>query len=114
MKNLTCICCGAPINRFNRKCEYCGTEYEIEDEIPKIRFETFQNPVREYKACILVNREEIAFGGEDYMRHAIRSLAESMLPAVMEGMSVRIDDEPLWDRKQITGRIKMVIPEDKR
>ena len=42
MKNLTCICCGAPINRFNRKCEYCGTEYEIEDEIPKIRFETFQ------------------------------------------------------------------------
>ena len=24
---LTCKCCGAPINRRDMKCEYCGTYY---------------------------------------------------------------------------------------
>lgn len=89
MKKLICPCCGAPINREKRKCEYCGVEFEIEeDKIVKIA--SFYNPVKEFTACAVVPREKIVHYGQAYMEHTIRELAQAMLPAVMEGMHIQI------------------------
>lgn len=112
MKNLTCVCCGAPINRKTMRCEYCGTQYEIENDIPKIRFETFQNPVKEYKACVYMSDYDAMHYGEEAMKYSIERLAHEMLPAVMEGMEiVRQHDIELMQQRLI-GRVKIVIPKN--
>lgn len=114
IKQLTCLCCGAPINRAKKKCEYCGTEYLIEEDEDKVisYVETFQNPVREYTACTLIRRGDIAFGSSRYLEYAIRQLAEKMLPAVMEGMRIHEEYGPDLDTKKIIGDIQIVIPEN--
>lgn len=111
MKKLTCLCCGAPINRAKQKCEYCGTEYIIQDETLTINVESFTNPVREFAVCRIIPKEEVAYFGETSLEKNIHRLAEAMLPAVMEGM--RIEAEPDFNTggQRLTGRIRMVIPE---
>lgn len=115
IKKLTCVCCGAPINRVTSRCEYCGTEYDLNDEIPTIKLETFTNPVKEYSACVLIDKDIAAMNGEDYMKYAIEQLAREMLPAVIEGMQIKAqsgyDYEAIrTNMLRIDGRIKMVIP----
>lgn len=110
MKKLICVCCGAPINRLKQKCEYCGTEYIIEDERPVIKFETYTNPVREFKACAVVPDEYLAKGGEEIMEIAIHELAKKMLPAVVQGMQIRTKHDPFLMSQRIDGRIRIVIP----
>lgn len=110
MKNLTCTCCGGRINRATQRCEYCGTEYVINDNIPIIRMETYQNPIKEYKACMLLDNEAVIMYGNDYMEFAVKQLAKEMLPAVMEGMQMRIEDHVPTCQKKVTGRLKVVIP----
>lgn len=112
MKKLICTCCGAPINREKRKCEYCGTEYEFDtQDRPFIRIETFHNPVREFAACAVIPRQEAVRYGEEYMKYAINNLAQAMLPAVMEGMRIQVVSDPTVDGKKLVARMKVVIPE---
>lgn len=114
MKKLTCICCGAPINRITKRCDYCGTEYDIRGDDPMIRIETYTNPVKEYSASVLVNREIAVMCGEDYMKYAIERLAHEMMPAVLEGMQIQIGE--VWsggfNDMKVSGRIRIVIPKD--
>lgn len=116
MKKLICVCCGAPINRATRRCEYCGTEYNIDSEIPMVRFETFTNPVKEYSASCLIDRDLVAMDGEKYMQYAIEHLAHAMLPAVMEGMRVWVQDldyeAHMRNQRRINGTIKIVVPKN--
>lgn len=113
MKRLICTCCGAPINRIKKKCEYCGTEYIIEDDRPVLNIETFTNPVKEYKACVIVPNEVLFRGGEEYMKAAIHQLAAEMMPAVVEGMQIRTEaNDPMRCEQKITGRIRIVIPKN--
>ena len=112
LKNLTCSCCGGTINRSTMKCEYCGTEYEIKNDIPIIRIEKFNNTVKEYKACVLVNDCDISIGGDAYMKYALQKLCEKMMPAVMEGMRVRICQDPANLQTQVEGSLKIVVPRE--
>lgn len=111
MKNLTCTCCGGRINRATRKCEYCGTEYIIDDDVQTIRFETFTNPVKEFSACAILDKEAVLLAGNDYMEFAVHKLAEQMLPAVVEGMRITVEDNHFLDQSKITGRLKIVVPQ---
>ena len=112
IERYTCTCCGAPINRSKMKCEYCGTEYKLENEIPVIRMETFRNPVKEFTACMLIDKYDAVIGGEDYMKFAVEHLARELLPAVMEGMSIRTMPEPSLCGAKLYGRVRVVIPKD--
>lgn len=110
MKKLICVCCGAPISRVTGRCEYCGTEYDLSSETPVVRFETFTNPIREYSASVLIDRELVDMSGEEYMQYAIKQLAHEMLPAVVEGMRIKVQDEYLIGQQKIDGTIKIVVP----
>ena len=112
LKNLTCTCCGGKINRTTMRCEYCGTEYEIKDNNPVIRIETFHNPIKEYKACVLVNDCDINIGGDAYMKFALQELCKEMMPAVMEGMRIRTCQDPAKLQTQIVGSLRIVVPKE--
>ena len=88
---LTCTCCGAKVNRNTYKCEYCGTEYRRDTEIPVIRMETFTNPVKAYRACAVVNREEVMRFGNDYME-------------------IRTDYDPALMQYRMEGTLRCVHP----
>lgn len=107
---LTCTCCGAKVNRNTYKCEYCGTEYRRDTEIPTIRLETFTNPVKVYRACALVNREEVMRFGNEYMEHCIRHLANEMLPAIVDNMEIRTDYDPALMQYRMDGTLRCVHP----
>lgn len=111
MKKLTCLCCGAPINRAKQKCEYCGTEYIIQDETLTINVESFTNPVEEYTACTLVPDEFLKSGGQEAMEYAIHQLAKKMLPAVVKGMRVSREYDPFENKHRLRGNMRIVIPE---
>lgn len=112
LKSLVCVCCGGRINRATMKCEYCGTEYERKNDVPIIRVESFQNPVREYRACILVDDDAINNYGEAYMKHAIQKLCEEMLPAVMSGMKIRTERDFKTKQTRVDGSLRIVIPKE--
>lgn len=111
LKNLTCTCCGGTIDRRTMKCSYCGTEYAIENDYPVIRVERFTNPVKTYRASLLVNREGVERLGADYMRYCLDRLAHEMLPALMDGMLIRSEFEPEYNQFRIDGTLRYVVPE---
>lgn len=113
LKNLTCVCCGGRINRATMRCEYCGTEYEIKDNNPIMRIESFQNPVREFRACVLVDDYDLQIGGEEYMKHATNRLCEKMLPAVLSGMRIRAERDYRTNMTRLDGSLRIVIPKEK-
>lgn len=94
------------------KCEYCGTEYEVKGGIPAIRIESFQNPIREYKACVLVDDYAIYSNGESYMKHALQKLCEEMMPAVMSGMRIRTEKDHTLNQTRFDGFLRVVIPKE--
>lgn len=112
LKNLTCVCCGGRINRATMKCEYCGTEYELNGDIPTIRIESFHNPIREYKACVLVDDYALYNNGESYMKHALQKLCEEMMPAVMSGMRIRTEKDYVLNKTRIDSSLRIVIPNE--
>lgn len=92
------------------KCEYCGTEYEIKNDVPIIRIESFQNPVREYSACVFVDDDAINNYGEVCMEHAIKKLCEEMLPAVMYGMKIKTERDLKMNKTRVDGSLRIVMP----
>lgn len=94
------------------RCEFCGTEYEIKNNVPAIRIEAFRNPVQEYRACVMVDDYELQIGGEAYMKHAINRLCEAMLPAVLSGMRVRMEKDYMAKQTRIDGSLRIVIPKE--
>lgn len=112
LKNLTCVCCGGRINRATMKCEYCGTEYKLNGDIPTIRIESFQNPIREYKACVLVDDYLLYKGGDSYMQYALQKLCEEMMPAVMSGMRIRTETDHITNKVRIDGSLRVVLPKE--
>lgn len=112
LKNLTCVCCGGRINRSTMKCEYCGTEYEIKNDNPIIRIETFHNPVKEYKASVLLDNYFLHENGDLYMKHAIQRLCEEMMPAVMSGMRIRTENDYVLNQTRLDGFLRVVIPKE--
>lgn len=108
--NLTCVCCGAPINRATMRCEYCGTEYEIKDDNPIVRIETFQNPIKTYTAVQTFSEYDLSLGGEELVGFAIRRLAQSMMPSIIEAMEIQAERNSREQSVVLRGRLKTVIP----
>lgn len=58
MKKYICPCCGGHINQLKLQCEYCGTQFEDENN-PLLRVETFTSPVDTLCCNVLVAQEDI-------------------------------------------------------
>ena len=89
-------------------CEYCGTQYkEHNDSI--IRIETFQNPVRTFKACVTL--EDMPFmSAEEFSQIAITQLTHKLAEAIAPMMEVHCERDPFRMTHRVAGRIKIIQP----
>lgn len=114
MRKLICECCGAPINPRTYKCEYCGTAYEREVNGNVVRIETFQNPVREYKAGVEVPAEAVSVMNEHgAANYAIEQLSRNLAEAIAECMQLHTHYDPRSMNHIVTARIKIIEPAER-
>ena len=110
MNKYICECCGGQINRSTMKCEYCGTAYKEEfDNV--IRIETFRNPIREYKASIILPNEMVnQLGEKETANFATVSLVGKLAEALKENMILNVENDVLMCGQKVTGYVKIVHP----
>ena len=111
MKDYTCEHCGGRIKPSTMRCEYCGTQYKIEND-RVLRIETFQNPVETFCVEEIIPIEKMkSFGAEQVsemaLKHLTKKLAESITPMMMQ-----IDSEYDFSisGERVRATIKVVRP----
>lgn len=110
MEALICKNCGGHINRNIMKCEYCGTQYKIEND-QFIRVETFQNPVRVYQSEMFIHQDAIDnIPGEDLADIAIKNLSSNLAEAIAPNMDIKTEYDPYMMRQRISARVRIVEP----
>lgn len=112
MKDYTCTHCGGQINPQTMKCEYCGTQYKIEnDQI--LRIETFHNPVETFSAAEVISREMILkLGPENASEYAMHHLASKLAECISTVMQVTTKYDYNRDLQMVRGTVKFVRPEN--
>ena len=111
MEPLICKQCGAAINRSTMRCEYCGTQYKIENQLP-VRVYVDRPQVQTLEAELSMGKEFVAGVSEkelhSFVSHNIAmKLAEALEPNV-EYM-VRADD-PIFGLYVVRGRVRILPP----
>ena len=111
MKDYRCTHCGGHISPTTMKCEYCGTQYKIEnDQI--LRIETFHNPVETFSAVEVVSKEMILkMGVENAGEYAMRHLASKLAECIPTAMQVTTEYDYSQGVQMIKGTIKLIRPE---
>lgn len=117
LKALICKCCGAPISRETMRCEYCGTEYSMENGIPVMRVETFRPNVETHCAGFLIDRYQLeqerrTGRAVDFIEFAIHRLAEAMLPEIEKNMQIKVQERPERMGVELIGAVKTIVPQE--
>ena len=110
MNKYICECCGGQINRTTLKCEYCGTEYKIDND-NFIRIETFRNPIDTYKAIITLSDEFISHvDNEDLARMTMNNLTHKLASALANNIVLEVEQDPFRRQTTVKGTIKCIRP----
>ena len=105
-----CECCGGRINRLTMTCEYCGTQYK-EEFNNVIRLETYQNPIREFKALFRVTDEMIhSLSPKEISELAIRNMSNELAKSIAPFCEYKQEHDFIQKGYKITSRIKIVQP----
>lgn len=106
MESLMCTQCGAPINRYSHKCEYCGTQYKINETLNPIilenpKFKVIQCEHKIFKEDIkYIPLEHI---GEMCMHEMAKDLAVALMPYVEVSVSNDVIDPTIT----VTSRLRV-------
>jgi hypothetical protein len=114
-KAYICQCCGGTINRDTMKCEYCGTEYEKNDDQVRLRIETFQNPVETLACQVGITDEDmIALGPEEASKLAMQKMCRQLSECLAPFINMRVEHDPCTRIHHLEGRLKIVRPVNHR
>ena len=111
MKDYRCTHCGGHISLTTMKCEYCGTQYKIENN-QILRIETFHNPVETFSAVEAVSKKMmLEMGAENASEYAMRHLASKLAECIPTAMQITTEFDRDRDVQMIRGTVKFVRPE---
>lgn len=113
IKALKCSCCGGNIDRRTLRCDFCGTEYVIENDVPTIKFETFRNPTKLIRAVTNVPRDLAVHQGDDFREHVIRQLARQLSEEMYDCMRLGCDFDPLSMSYRVCAEARVVVPKER-
>ena len=112
LKPLICPQCGGTINRTNRKCEYCGTEYDLGyDDV--LHFEALHPGTHVLQSQALMTDEMLqVMGLEKASEYVLRKMAEEMATQLIPFMDVQTQIDPInpWDGRKIRARLRVIDP----
>lgn len=115
MDKYICSCCGGKIDKSTMKCDYCGTQYKMENDNVVIRVETFQNPTRELICSRSFDRRDLElFRNQEHafdtmVSHMAMEFAKDLMPY----MDMEYEFDPVNLRYSLHARLKVVNPVNK-
>lgn len=110
-KAYICQCCGGTINRATMKCEYCGTEYEKNNDQVHLRIETFRNPVETLACQVGITDEDMmALGPEAASKLAMQKMCRQLSECLVPFIDMRVEHDPCTRIHHLEGRLKIVRP----
>lgn len=111
MKPLTCINCGAPIDRSSMKCEYCGTQYEREYDGTNVRFVVDRPGVHTLRAEVMVDDLSLRRSPPEAMeRHIMNRMRQTIADGLMEYLKMEVAQDPLRRCRIIRGEVRVLDP----
>ena len=112
LKPLICPQCGGTINRSSRKCEYCGTEYDLGyDNV--LHFEALHPGTHVLGSqAIMTDEMIIGMGLEKASEYVLREMAKEMAMNLIPFMDVKTESDPLdpWGGRKIQARLRVIDP----
>lgn len=112
LKPLICPQCGGTINRSNRKCEYCGTEYDLGyDNV--LHFEALHPGTHILQSQAIMSEEMIqVMGAREASEYILRKMAEEMVQQLIPFMDVKTEIDPVnpWCGRKIQARLRVIDP----
>lgn len=112
LKPLICPQCGGTINRGRRKCEYCGTEYDIGyDNV--LRFEALHPGTHVLQSQAVMTDDMIRImGSKEASEYILRRMAEEIAEQLIPMMDVKTELDPVnpWGGTKVRARIRVIEP----
>lgn len=112
LKPLICPQCGGTINRSRRKCEYCGTEYDLGyDNV--LHFEALHPGTHVIQSQAIMTDEMIGIMGfEKASEYILRRMAAEMAEKLIPMMDVKTELDPVnpWCGSKIQARLRVIDP----
>ena len=112
LKPLICPQCGGTINRSKRKCEYCGTQYDLGyDDV--LHFEVLQPGTHVLGSQAIMTDEMIqVMGSKKASEYILRRMAEEMAEQLIPFMDVKTELDPVypWAGTKIRARLRVIDP----
>lgn len=110
MKEYVCTHCGGHVSPYSMRCEYCGTQYKVEND-HILRIETYQNPVETFAAAEAVPMEMInALGPEKAGEIALRHLTDKLAQCIAPMMRIETEYDYGNCLQKVRATIKIVRP----
>lgn len=110
MKKMQCSNCGGRINPTSMRCEYCGTQYKMDDYERVIKVETFSNPIKTYKSGISIPDEIAKHDNYGISKFAVEQLCRNLADAIAENMDIHEEYDPIHMEHRVTARVRIVEP----
>lgn len=112
IKPLICPQCGGHINRATLKCEYCETEFRVDEKIHHLVIE--RHGVHVLQSQITLADEYVHFlGAQEASEIALRQLSSQMAEAIMPVIEVQTWNDPCINSTVVKGRLRVIDPHDR-
>lgn len=112
LKPLICPQCGGTINRTRRKCEYCGTEYDLGNDTI-LHFEALHPGTHVLGSQATMTDEMVrVMGFEKASEYILRRMAAEMAEHLIPLMDVKTELDPVypWRGRKIQARLRVIDP----
>ena len=109
-KPLICQCCSAPINRRTMQCDYCGTQYERENNGVTIKYEVEYPNIHKIGAKISVPRDIVTHCPERATEYSLRKMREQIAEGLLGYMKISTETDYMSDCQIILGEVRVVDP----
>ena len=107
---LICKQCGAAINRSTMRCEYCGTQYKIENQLP-IMVCVDRPQVQTLEAGLSVAREfVVAMSEKELHGYVNRNIAVKLAEALEPNIDYKVVDDAMLGQYIVKGRVRILPP----
>ena len=110
MDKYICECCGGQIDPHTMRCEYCGTQYEKNNE-NVYRIETFNSPVHTFESVYEIDDDVLShYSPQDISRIVMNRLSDQLAQIITPYCEYETVRDFRNFSHKVRARIKIVEP----
>jgi hypothetical protein len=111
LKALMCQNCGGTIDRATMKCEYCGTQYEKQNNGVSVNFMVERPGVHKIAGSVRIPEEDIRRGPPEIMQNFIMDkMRNSIADGLLEYLRITTSQDHCGLCRIIRGEVRVLDP----